>query len=81
MATSKVVIILPTYNERDNIGKMIDALQEQSRGLGDELHILVVDDNSPDGTADVVRMKQAAYPNVHLLMGQRRDWEQLTFAE
>ena len=71
MATSKVVIILPTYNERDNIGKMIDALQEQSRGLGDELHILVVDDNSPDGTADVVRMKQAAYPNVHLLMGQK----------
>ena len=71
MATSKVVIILPTYNERDNIGRMIDALQDQSLGAGHELHILIVDDSSPDGTADVVRMKQAAYPNVHLLLGQK----------
>ena len=60
MATSKVVIILPTYNERDNIGRMIDALQDQSLGAGHELHILIVDDSSPDGTADVVRMKQAS---------------------
>ena len=73
MATSKVVIILPTYNERDNIGRMIDALRAQSRGVGHELHILVVDDSSPDGTADVVRIKQASYPNVHLLMDRRRD--------
>ena len=71
MATSKAVIILPTYNERDNIGRMIDALQGQSLGSGHELHILIVDDSSPDGTADVVRMKQAAYPNVHLLLGQK----------
>ena len=71
MATSKVVIILPTYNERDNIGRMIDALQDQSLGFGHELHVLVVDDSSPDGTAEVVRMKQTAYPNLHLLMGQK----------
>jgi len=71
MATSKVVIILPTYNERDNIGRMIDALQEQSQGFGHEMHILVVDDSSPDGTADVVRLKQITYPNVHLLLGQK----------
>ena len=71
MATSTVVIILPTYNERDNIGRMIDSLQDQSLGFGDELHILVVDDSSPDGTADVVRMRQAVYPNVHLLMGEK----------
>lgn len=64
-------MILPTYNERDNIGRMIDALQEQSQNFLHDMNILVVDDSSPDGTADVVRMRQAAHPNVHLLMGQK----------
>src|SRR5690242_5198213 len=66
-----VVIILPTYNERENIGHLIDALQAQFRTLLHDIHILVVDDSSPDGTADVVRMKQASCSNVHLLMGQK----------
>src|SRR5687768_16568853 len=65
----KVVLILPTYNERDNIGNMIEALQAQESQH--DISILVVDDSSPDGTAEVVRMKQAIYPNVHLLMGQK----------
>ena len=68
MATLKVVVILPTYNERDNIGIMIDALQVQAREFLHDMHLLVVDDDSPDGTAEVVRVKQMTYPNVHLLM-------------
>ena len=36
-----------------------------------DMQILVVDDSSPDGTADVVRMKQASISNLHLLMGQK----------
>lgn len=71
MARLKAVLILPTYNERKNIGRMIDALQVQFLCMSHEMHILVVDDSSPDGTADMVRTKQAAYPNVHLLLGQK----------
>ena len=67
----RVVIILPTYNERENIGNLIDALQAQFETLPHDMQILVVDDSSPDGTADVVRMKQASSSNVHLLMGQK----------
>lgn len=65
----KVVLILPTYNERDNIGNMIEALQAQESQH--DVSILVVDDSSPDGTADIVRMKQAIYPNIYLLTGQK----------
>src|SRR5687768_14829467 len=70
-AVWKVVLILPTYNERDNIGNMIEALQIQAQDSPHDINILVVDDSSPDGTAEVVRMKQAIYPNVYLLMGQK----------
>ena len=71
MAVLKVVLILPTYNERNNIGNIIDELQVQFRNIPHDMHILVVDDSSPDGTADVVRKQQAIYANVHLLMGQK----------
>lgn len=51
------LVIIPTYNERDNIERMIDAVME----LEDQFHLLVIDDNSPDGTAQVVKEKQSAY--------------------
>lgn len=47
----KPVIVIPTYNEADNIASLIKTLHSQ-RILG--LHIVVVDDNSPDGTANIV---------------------------
>ena len=46
----KAIIIVPTYNEKDNIEKMINAVLE----LPSYVEILVVDDNSPDKTADFV---------------------------
>jgi dolichol-phosphate mannosyltransferase len=52
-----VSVILPTYNERDNIGDLIDAIQRQLAPLGWSYEILVMDDNSPDGTADQVRQR------------------------
>ena len=67
----KVVIVLPTYNERDNVEPMIVALNEQFTRMSHDMHVLVVDDSSPDGTADVVRSVQSRFPNVHLLMGQK----------
>jgi len=68
----KIVIILPTYNEHDNIRWLIPALAEQFAGLNHDMHLLVVDDNSPDGTADAVRELMAAYPNLHLITGEKK---------
>ena len=68
----KTIIILPTYNERGNIGRLIDMLQHQFTAMSHDCHVLVVDDSSPDGTAEVVRQKQALYPNVHLLIGKKQ---------
>ena len=48
------LVITPTYNERENISKMIDKVLS----LEGEFSILVVDDGSPDGTADIVRSRQ-----------------------
>jgi len=57
------LVIVPTYNERDNIGVLLDRLLALPYGL----HVLVVDDNSPDGTGDLVAERKAADPRIHLL--------------
>ena len=67
----KIVIILPTYNEKDNIRLLIPALWKHINDLHHEMHVLVVDDRSPDGTADAVREMMATYPNLHLLTGEK----------
>ncbi len=50
MNTSKTIIIIPTYNEKENVVKMTQAIM----GLNLELSILFVDDNSPDGTSRLI---------------------------
>jgi len=50
-----ISIILPTYCERENIGNLITAIEDSLLPEGWKLEILVVDDNSPDGTAEMVR--------------------------
>ncbi|MEQ1832176.1 MAG: glycosyltransferase [Candidatus Eisenbacteria bacterium] len=57
------LIIVPTYNERENI----DPLLERLLALPFGLEVLIVDDGSPDGTADLVKAWQAKTPRVHLL--------------
>ena len=47
----RAIVVLPTYNERDNIGPFLRAL----RSVSDEIDVLVVDDGSPDGTASLAR--------------------------
>jgi dolichol-phosphate mannosyltransferase len=68
----KIVVIIPTYNERLNISLLIDALQPVfARMVRHRMSILVVDDSSPDRTADVVREKIREWSNVHLITGTK----------
>lgn len=69
----KIIIILPTYNEVDNIKTLIKELQEIFSSLSKyDFSILVVDDNSPDRTADKVRKLQKKHKNIFLLTGPKR---------
>ncbi len=61
---SKKLVIIPTYNEIENISEMIDTVMR----LPGDFELLIIDDGSPDGTAQVVLDKQASYsPQLHLL--------------
>ena len=51
MIKSDCIVIIPTYNEKENIEKIIRAVM----GLEKAFNILVIDDGSPDGTADIVK--------------------------
>ncbi len=55
MTLIQVSVILPTYNESENIGNLILSLDESLKAAGWEAEIIVVDDNSPDGTAQAAR--------------------------
>lgn len=69
----KIVIIIPTYNEAENIERLIKVIQESSKKFSQhKTHILVVDDNSPDGTGKLVRKLKARYDNISLLSGEKR---------
>ena len=59
MRTTDSLVIIPTYNEKENILNIIKAVM----GLEHGFHILVIDDGSPDGTADIVkRLKKEVFP-------------------
>lgn len=68
------MIIMPTYNEKANIVKMLPELFEKQfpQITGAEMHLLIVDDNSPDGTGEIVKSQQSKYKNLHLLTGEKQ---------
>ena len=72
----KIVVIVPTYKEKENIRSLIQSLQNQANRVSHQLHILVVDDNSPDGTAEEVKKEigkvRGDRKNVHLLTGKKK---------
>lgn len=68
MHTSDSIVIIPTYNERENIENIIRAVFALEHGF----HILVIEDNSPDGTADIVRSLQASEFADRLFMLERK---------
>lgn len=57
------LVIVPTYNEKENVKKIIQAIF----ALPLEFDILIIDDNSPDGTASIVKELQKEFPQLHLL--------------
>jgi dolichol-phosphate mannosyltransferase len=65
-------VVLPTYNEARNVKILIPRIfGEESKITGHDLHVLVVDDNSPDGTQETVRDLMNIHRNLHLLPGER----------
>jgi dolichol-phosphate mannosyltransferase len=62
------LVVIPTYNERENISNILQAIF----GLNQDFHVLVVDDGSPDGTADIVKELQVKFPG-KLFIEERKD--------
>lgn len=60
---SKTLVVTPTYNEADNIEKLIEQVLSQDPGID----MLIVDDNSPDGTGDIVERLKATNPRINLI--------------
>ncbi|MDP3393616.1 polyprenol monophosphomannose synthase [Sediminibacterium sp.] len=61
------IVIIPTFNEKDNIASIIQAVFSLNQGY----HILVIDDGSPDGTAEIVKQLIQSYPN-YLFLEERK---------
>ncbi len=67
---SKALVIIPTYNEKENIEEIIRYVFDLTR----DFDILIVDDNSPDGTAKIVEKLQESFPeNLHLLNRKNKE--------
>ena len=68
-----VVIIVPTYNERESIEATLNGIEKAIAPIKNhKFTILVVDDNSPDGTAEAVKKKISLYKNIELSMGKKQ---------
>lgn len=65
---TKALVIIPTYNEAQNAEKIITEVLQQTNMV----EVLIVDDNSPDGTADIVKKMMETNPRVHLIQRERK---------
>lgn len=69
----KTVIIIPTYNERENIAQIVPQIFAAVKAIKNyQVEILVVDDTSPDKTYEVVKKMQAKFPQLHLLVNPEK---------
>lgn len=64
----KTLVIIPTYNEKDNISKVIPLVLKQDP----DIEVLVVDDNSPDGTGKIVEELQISNPRIKLIRREKK---------
>ena len=67
----KVFVVIPTYDERDNVKRMAEAVLSQS--FTSDLHLLFVDDNSPDGTGEVIEEMMKSEPRIHCLHREKKE--------
>jgi dolichol-phosphate mannosyltransferase len=67
---SSLSIIVPTYNEAENIGELIERVETSLKGL--DFEVIVVDDSSPDGTAEIAEELGRAYRNVKVIKRPRK---------
>jgi dolichol-phosphate mannosyltransferase len=67
-ATGRVLIAIPTYNERGNVGSLLPALLVRHP----DAHVVVIDDNSPDGTGDIVAALARTDQRIHLIHRDRK---------
>lgn len=61
---ARALVIIPTYNEKENVAAITTAVLEIT---GDDVHVLIADDNSPDGTGQIVKELMVTRPRLHLL--------------
>ncbi|MEJ2204831.1 MAG: polyprenol monophosphomannose synthase [Gemmatimonadota bacterium] len=69
MSEGRYLVIVPTYNEKDNLPRKVPVILEQDG----RLDVLVVDDASPDGTGDLAEEMAAASPRIHVLHRDAKD--------
>jgi len=69
----KAIIVLPTYHEKENVKVLIPQIFTLTRASEKwDVHILVVDDKSPDGTSQEIRKLQKKFKNLHLIEGEKQ---------
>lgn len=66
---NNIIFVIPTYNEKENIGKLIIRIFE----IVPEAKIMIVDDSSPDGTEEAVKSLQFKYPDLFLFSRKVKD--------
>lgn len=69
--TSDSIVIIPTYNERENIEKIIRSVFT----LEKIFHILIIEDGSPDGTASIVKNYKPSFPTVCSWWNVKASWD------
>ena len=75
----KTIVVIPTYDEKDNVRKMAEAVlnrtikQFKQSNNQTMLHLLFVDDNSPDGTGDVIEEMMKSEPRIHCLHREKKE--------
>lgn len=69
-ARDKYSVLLPTYNERDNLPIIVWLLEKTFREAGLDYEIIIIDDNSPDRTIEVAEQLQRVYGEKHIVRAQ-----------
>ena len=69
----KLAIVIPTYNEAETIPSLIKELFEKIKQLVEKLDVLIIDDSSPDGTADIVRELGGKYDKITVIQRAKKN--------